>query len=161
VGFALCKIQGRITRPFMLHVPEFPVRKGAVTDEMVREWMASKGQLALSLARVEGPGAPRSAESSSVSAPLPTNAVDKLASAFLRDVAAYAESGIAVRFKRLGISVRKGLQLLSLLVDAEMIQDHEELTHVGRIRRITLTDKGRHCLEKNKPVNEEANSDSP
>ena len=73
---------------------------------------------------------------------------DQLALAFLRDVVVHPECGIAERYKRLGISVRQGQKLKFQLLEATMIEDHEEFTHTGRIRRIQLTEKGRHFTAK-------------
>jgi hypothetical protein len=152
VGSALCKIQGRITHPFMIHIPEFPIRKGAVTDDMVREWMAAKGELFLSPPQVERSVAPHSVESSCVCTPAPSNSVDGLVLAFLSDIASYADSGVALRYKRLGMSVRQGQKAKVRLLESGLIEDQEELTHVGRIRKIRLTEKGQRFLEKNRSV---------
>jgi predicted transcriptional regulator len=72
--------------------------------------------------------------------------MDDLALAFLRDVEAYPECGIAERYKRLGISVRQGQKLKFRLLEADLIEDHEELTHTGRIHKMRLTTKGRHFI---------------
>jgi len=39
VGQAIVKLQDRHVRPFLVEVPRIPVRKGTVTDEMIREKM--------------------------------------------------------------------------------------------------------------------------
>ena len=74
--------------------------------------------------------------------------MDDLVLAFLKDVAAHPESGIAERYKRLGVSVRQGQKVKFRLLEAHMIEDHEELTRTGRIRKIRLTDKGRRLIAK-------------
>ena len=39
VGQAVVKLQGRITRPFVIEVPEFTIEKGRITDDHIREHM--------------------------------------------------------------------------------------------------------------------------
>jgi hypothetical protein len=84
-----------------------------------------------------------------LSAPMQeTQDADALVLAFLNDVAAHPESGIAERYKRLGISVRQGQTLKFRLLEVEMIEDREELTATGRIRKIRLMEKGQRFLAR-------------
>jgi hypothetical protein len=80
--------------------------------------------------------------------------------AFLRDVLAYPESGVAARYKRLEISVRRGQKLKARLTQQFLVEEHEDRTSMGRIRTIRLTEKGRHLLEKHGIQNSEAGMDS-
>ena len=74
---------------------------------------------------------------------------DSLVVEFLRDVHDNPESGIAERYKRLGLSVRQGQKLKARLSQKGMIEEHEERTSTGRIRRIRLTEKGDEVVSKN------------
>ena len=62
---------------------------------------------------------------------------------FITDVKAYPDSGIAERYKRLGISVRHGQKIKVDLVQRGFIQEEEEHTKTGRIRKVRLTAKGK------------------
>ena len=143
VGQAVVKLQGRVQRPFLIRIPQFQIVKGAVTDEMVRAQMG-----------IEENPAPQRITNQEHKLPVPSPAsvppsrsgTDDLMAAFLNDVAAHPESGIAERYKRLSISVRQGQKLKFRLLEAGMIEDREELTRTGRIRRIQLTEKGRHFV---------------
>jgi len=145
VGQAVVKLQGRAQSPFMIRIPEFQIVKGAVTDEMIREHMglpAEVQQAPISAGIYK-------ATSSITTSTIPATSqpgMDDLALAFLRDVEAYPECGIAERYKRLGISVRQGQKLKFRLLEAGMIEDHEELTPTGRIRKIRLMEKGQHFV---------------
>ena len=63
--------------------------------------------------------------------------------AFLADVREHPDSGIAARYKRLGISVRQGQKLKARLLDNHLIEDREIRTKTGRLRVIRLTEKAR------------------
>jgi DNA-binding MarR family transcriptional regulator len=62
----------------------------------------------------------------------------------------HPDSGVAARYKRLGLSVRQGQKLKARLASAGLIGEQEEATKTGRIRRIRLTDKGRRLLARAK-----------
>jgi hypothetical protein len=146
VGQAVVKLQGRVQGPFLIQIPQFNIQKGSVTDEMIQERMLvhSSSDLSRVSRDVNGAETPSPA---GPSAPVKGKRdVDDLVLAFLNDVAAHPESGIAERYKRLGISVRQGQKLKFRLLEAGMIEDHEELTHTGRIRKMRLTTKGQHFV---------------
>jgi len=52
---------------------------------------------------------------------------------FLQDVLEYPDSGIAERYKRLGISVRQGQKLKARLVEKGLIEEAEKKTKTGRL----------------------------
>ena len=68
--------------------------------------------------------------------------------AFLKDVQEYPESGIAARYKRLGLSVRQGQKLIAKLAEQGLIGEHEEITKTGRIKFVCLTPKGKGTLSR-------------
>jgi hypothetical protein len=145
VGQAVVKLQGRAQSPFMIRIPEFQIVKGVVTDEMLREHMGLPAGVQQASMAADSYKATSSITTSTIPA-TPQPGMDNLALAFLRDVEAYPESGIAERYKRLGISVRQGQKLKFRLLEAQMIEDHEELTPTGRIRKIRLMEKGQHFV---------------
>ena len=131
------------------HEPEFEIKKGLVTDEMIRERAQASSH---AVPRPSPPGIPSRPDRSSQPFPsLPEPASegrDSLEVCFLRDIEHYPESGVADRYKRVRISVRQGQRLKAKLASAGLIEEQEELTKTGRIRRIRLTEKGRLLLKK-------------
>ena len=66
--------------------------------------------------------------------------------AFLRDVQDNPDSGIAARYKRLGLSVRQGQKLKAQALQQSLIQETIEITKTGRLTVIQLTGKGKAFL---------------
>jgi hypothetical protein len=139
VGQAVVKLQGRIPRPFLISIPEFSIQKGRVTDEQIRQYMKDKiPQLGTedrvtdnTPAQKEGPIGDDTGGSSS-----------HLEIAFLQDVADHADSGVAARYKRLGLSGRQGQKLKTRLIDQGLVQEQLETTHTGRRMILRLTERG-------------------
>jgi hypothetical protein len=151
IGTAIVRLQGRGAGPFLVQIPEFKIAKGSVTDHDVRDWMAGQARANSGTFRPCGdPTVSHASQPVPISAPS-TSGTDAAVRAFLLDVVAHPDSGIAGRFKRLGISVRQGQKLKFRLLEAGLIEDHEELTRTGRLRKIQLTAKGRGFLSTNSP----------
>ncbi len=164
VGQAVVKLQGRAPRPFQIRIPEFPISKGAVTDVMVRDQMAGlvgrgrnvatypetrKEETGASTIRV----APNTAREGDVSAAKTTLSVEIT---FLADIRDYPESGIAERYKRLGVSVRQGQKLKARMAADASITETLERTRTGSRRVVRLTEKGARVLESYQKSPEEA-----
>ena len=66
--------------------------------------------------------------------------------AFSRDVQDYPDSGIAARYKRLGLSVRQGQKLKAHALQQSLIEGTIETTKTGRQTFIRLTEKGKTSL---------------
>lgn len=66
--------------------------------------------------------------------------------AFLRDVSKYPDSGIAERYKRLGLSVRQGQRLKQELIECGLIREELEFTRTAKRRVIRLTEQGQGVL---------------
>lgn len=143
VGQAVVKLQGRIQRPFLISIPEFRIEKGRVTDEQIQAYMkdrvsqlgtedqASDGTRGEEQEPVEkGDGAP----------------VNNLEMAFMRDVADYPDSGVAARYRRLGLSGRQGQKLKTRLLDQGLIEEQLGTTSAGRLMTVRLTEQGRQLL---------------
>jgi hypothetical protein len=150
VGQAVAKLQGRTPRPFLIKIPEFEIKKGLVTDEMIRE----RTRIASDVP-VRAPADPMAPDCSPPGAQQPSRAPrstitdrETLDVLFVADVQHHPDGGVADRYKRLRISVRQGQRLKARLASARLIEEHEEVTKTGRIRRIRLTDKGRRFLER-------------
>jgi len=145
VGQAVVKLQGRAPRPFQIRVAEFEITKGSVSDNAIR--------LKMGLGAADGPNELRldCRELPNVLAnELPSNdAVQEPPRdrALLLDVDAYPDSGVAARYKRLGVSVRQGQKLKLKLVADGILEEAEEHTRSGRVVVLRLTEKGRRSLE--------------
>jgi len=149
VGQAVVKLQGRVPKPFLIRMPEFEITKGTVTDEMVRVRM--QPHLATRTTCYAQPWTvtnaiekPRPAGAVPPSAP--TQPEDDLALRFLMDVQDHPDSGIAARYKRLGISVRQGQRIKTHLAAEGLIKETAIRTSTGRLLEIRLTDRGRQLL---------------
>ncbi len=156
VGEAVVRLQGRSAKPFMIHVPEFHIKKGFFTDTHVIHHMTRLGLL--SARDIEMPrrrvGGPRPLKLQ-VSAPANSNlTVDE--NAFLVDIAAFPEAGVAERYKRLGISVRLGQKTKGHLAEKGLILEQVETTSGGKLRAIRLTEKGRLSLHSQENTPSEA-----
>ena len=143
VGQAVVKLQGRIPRPFLISIPEFRIEKGRVTDEQIREYMKDKvsqlgtedGVSDVTAGVEEGP------DEDGVGGPANT-----LEIAFLKDVVDNPDTGVAARYKRLGLSGRQGQKLKTKLLEQGLIEEQLGTTHAGRLMTIRLTEQGRQML---------------
>jgi hypothetical protein len=131
VGQAVVKLQGRIARPFQIKVPEFVVEKGKVTDSWIQERMQ---YIAPTTVDNYSP-----ADGIAMDSELIRSADNQLG--FLKDVHEYPDSGIAARYKRLGLSVRQGQKLIAKLLEQGLIEQHQETTKTGRMKVVRLTEK--------------------
>lgn len=150
VGQAVVKLQGRTAKPFLMEIPEFPIKKGVITDNAIR-------------LRMEGHYSPvgdAPIEARVHSEPKPSgttdgrNHRDESFIGFLRDIDDYPESGVAARYKRLEISVRQGQKLKSRITERGFIEEVAERTKYGRTLVIRLTEKGQQFLDRQTDRNE-------
>ena len=141
VGQAVVKLQGRIARPFQVSIPLFKIEKGKITDTFIKKHM----QDVAPVDQQEDFRLPVNAGDSSITSKK-ANLSENLEMAFLRDVNQYTESGIAERYKRLGISVRQGQKLKSKTLNKGLIEESIQTTNNGRISVIKLTEKAKVFL---------------
>ncbi|MCC6487750.1 MAG: ATP-binding protein [Candidatus Hydrogenedentes bacterium] len=145
VGQAVVKLQGRAPRPFLIEIPEFELTKGTVTDNAIRLKMGllslrNEGQEMAHAVEVGDDGTRHVVES-------PQKPVTG-EWALLQDIISYPDSGVAARYKRLGISVRQGQKLKMRAVAEGLLAEVEEHTLTGRLVVLRLTEKGRQSWEK-------------
>jgi hypothetical protein len=74
------------------------------------------------------------------------NLAKNLELSFLRDIKDYPDSGIAARYKRLGLSVRQGQKLKDQALQQSLIEETIEATKTGRLKVLQLTEKGKAML---------------
>ncbi len=73
---------------------------------------------------------------------------DNFVLAFLWDIRQFPGSGIAQRYRRLGISVRHGQKLKTMVLNRGLIEEQIQTTKIGRIKVIKLTEKGESFLSR-------------
>jgi hypothetical protein len=143
VGQAVVKLQGRIPRPFLISIPEFRIEKGRVTDDQIREYMKDK----VSRLGTEDQVPENTAgEEQGLSEDVAGSPLSRMEIAFLKDVVDDPDSGVAARYKRLGLSGRQGQKVKTKLLEEGFIQEELETTHTGRLTTIRLTEKGNELL---------------
>ena len=148
IGDAVVRLQGRSVKPFMIHVPEFSIRKGAFTDVKVIHHMTKLGLLSARRQPMQKPLLDDNDRPVSVE-PMIAGAASGLTEremAFLQDVADFPESGIAERYKRLGLSVRQGQKIKEALLERQLVQEQIQTTRQGKLRSIRLTEQSRLTL---------------
>ncbi|MFC1675937.1 ATP-binding protein [Planctomycetota bacterium] len=144
VGQAVVKLQGRIARPFQISIPLFPIEKGKVSDADIKEHMQN-----IVPALPEQDFRLPSLQSKSVLIP-ESEGKNSLLLTLLKDIQDYPDSGIASRYKRLGISVRQGQKLKAKALQQRLIIECIEASKTGRLRIIQLTEKAAVLLNNGK-----------
>ena len=160
VGEAIVRLQGRSVKPFMIRVPEFSITKGAFTDAKVMRHMTGLGLLSVRRLHVTHTSVHEqvpvlAVEQQVAIAPSSLSTVTPAPShALLADVHGYPDSGIAERYKRLGLSVRQGQKLKEQLIREGLVEEQLQTTHSGKLRVIRLTENGRLAMENHNRENE-------
>ena len=137
IGQAVVKLQGRVARPFQIVVPEFVIEKGKISDTPIKKHMQD---IAPTMPERDFRLQFNSDDNSMTRKK--ASLAENLELAFLRDIQDYPESGIAERYKRLGISVRQGQKIKNKTLKDEFIEENIKTIKTGRIISIRLTEKG-------------------
>ncbi len=143
VGQGVVKLQDRWQHPFLVQFPLVPVRKGVVTDEILKAAQRGKrGTEALSRLRA-AVGEENRRETGSRSGHTP---LDNEELHFVKDVLDHEHDGVDSRYQRLGMSADKGNRLKRTLIRKGVLE--EQLVNVGTTRRTLLrvTPRGRQDL---------------
>lgn len=156
VGQAVVKLQGRAPKPFLIKIPPFPIPKGVVSDDEIARKMVRfvgirpENRVSEVVLRENRPVA-------KIAAPMtiPTARPANHDLLFLQDVLSHPESGIAGRYKRLGISVRQGQKLKARLVAEGFVLEMLETIRTGSMRVIRLTEKGEGRVQETEEMDEE------
>jgi hypothetical protein len=136
VGQAVVKLQGRIAQPFQIELPEFPVEKGLITDNCIKEHMQHIAPVLTDEVLFT--------EEFEVKTKI--EEISEIEIALIKDIHDYPDSGIAARYKRLNLSVRQGQKLRARLINQGLIEEHLDTTNKGRLSIIHLTSKGKAML---------------
>ena len=120
------------------------IEKGKVTDQMIQERMkpVAAPEPPRHDSHVSSLPAPAPQKEPQEPHPVPESRDERLEIHFLRDVQAHPDSGIAARYKRLGISVRQGQKIKAYLAADGLIDEQEIRIPTGRVLRIRLNEKG-------------------
>ncbi|MEI8120468.1 MAG: DUF87 domain-containing protein [bacterium] len=134
LGSAIVKLQRKgLIDPFILKTPLMPVKKGTMSDDMIRDMMQ------VYVRPVEHSGE----ASHSTSQPK----LSESEMALLVDVAIMPDSGVVARYTRCKLSGRQGDKAKRSLIEMGFIEEVEQLTPRGRSKMIRLTEKGTSFLE--------------
>jgi len=137
VGEGIVKIKNRIN-PCYVRFPLVPIKKGFITDEMIKEKM--QGYSAYSK--------PKEAKNEVITViPHQDESLAEEVKQLLVDVFNFPLSGIAKRYQRIGLSVRKGNGCKHYLVSKNFVETKEIQTKTGRITLLQLTEKGKSFLK--------------
>jgi len=151
IGEAVVRLQGRGAGPFMIRVPEFAIHKGSVTDTDVIRHMTRLGLLSVRDQPVQRESPALHAPENSTARNMRPQSLT-IEMALLRDVQRYPDSGIAERYKRLGLSVRQGQKVKNALVDDGLVVEKVQATRTGKLRVLALTEQGRLALSEADPA---------
>src|SRR5262249_46359030 len=137
VGQAIVKLQGRILEPFLVQLTQTPLQKGKATDNDVQDqfatFVAQNRRISPHVAkRTPIPPARHANEEARPS----YVELDQASLRLLRDIVEHATSGVAERYKRLGLRPERGTHLKNNLITSGLVRE-ERITR-GRATSVLL-----------------------
>jgi hypothetical protein len=156
IGDCVVRLQGRSTKPFMIHVPEFIIKKGSFTDTHVIHHMTRLGLLSARRQEVQRPRDHASYQAPGFSEIPAGDGLSETCRAFLDDIATFPEAGVAERYRRLGFSVRQGQNVKESLAKKGLITEEIQTTSRGKLRVVRLSEQGRLFLDSGPETRPEA-----
>jgi len=170
VGQALIKLQGRYPNPFLVKFPHIPIKKGTITDCHIRQIMApyqegfqiyrqetsetdqvqliSQTEKEVRHTNVESEESPKpSQQNAENKRGKSSNILNPMETAFLLDIAQHPLDGVVARYKRLGLSRRKGNTLKERCLEYGLIAITDIVTQNGRVVLLSLSSKGKQALQ--------------
>jgi DNA helicase HerA-like ATPase len=115
LGQAIVKLQDRIQNAFLIRIPEFPIKKGLITDEFLKRKYAQ---------------------------PAVSYALSLKEKSFLQDIKDFPDAKIVERYERLGFGAREGTEIKEFLLSKGLIEQKDLFTSTGRIKQLSLTELG-------------------
>ena len=126
VGQGIVKLQDRWRQPFLVAFPLMPIKKGLMTDDLLREYQAGS----VGIGAVKGTlGQVRQIQ-------LEDHVLNEQALRFLKDVCDNPDDGVKVRYERLELSVGTGNKLKQQLVQHGWLE--AAIIPVGQSRKVIL-----------------------
>ena len=140
VGQGIVKLQDRWTKPVLVNFPLIEIKKGLVTDELL---------LAVLSGSMTGSALKRAFNHEFGQEPrvrVKEIVLGRGSLEFLEDIVQHKDDGVKKRYRRLGISVDKGMRVKDSLIKSGIIEEQE--IQVGRIRTVLVrvTKVGREAL---------------
>jgi len=144
VGSAVVKLQGRWPRAFRIQVPHKAIPKGRITDARLAVLMRDK--VMRTPTPVAGISAPAKAEEAGLGAS--PEELSEGERSLVVDVLQYPLSGVVERYRRLGVSRRKGTTWKESCVGRDLLQPVDIPTRSGRITLLQITQPGKRALRE-------------
>ncbi len=164
LGKAIVKLQGRWLSPFLLHIPLYPIKKGSVSDEKLIQLMKPCS------AYFRLKEAQNDPQSQFQASPLKdkyyndnintndiidtddinkyeNNNIKEIEKNILIDIIKNPGAGVVERYKRLGLSRRKGNKAKHALLKKNLVKEIPIITKKGRVVLLELTKYGRFSLK--------------
>jgi len=143
VGHAVVKLQDRWMSPFQVRFPKVQIAKGVVTDAVLQDRRAAFASRAGN-PEIPGPEPPIREVPPVPLEPKETTPPELAGELrlFLEDVAAHPGAGVTDRYRRLGLSRRKGTVLKKQLVEAGLVRGVDVPLPGGRVTLLELSNDG-------------------
>ncbi len=145
-GMAITKLQGRYFKPFLVKFPLFPIKKGIISDEEIKEKMISYSDESEVVRLDEGTKKPVSSFKGEVKREKKKVVLTDDERSFLIDIGKNPVSGVVSRYIRLGFNRYKGNKIQKELIDKGLIYWKPVSTRKGRLKVLVLTDKGKKAI---------------
>lgn len=147
-GFAIVKAP-EIAKPFLVRIPLVEMKKGLVTDEMLKEKYRGYSALNEVIPPVQNqkedvpsiPSKDKVAEGNE-------EKLTELEVRFLKDILDHSASGVVERYRRLGLTTQKGTNLKQALIQKRIIREHSISTGNGAIKFLEVTQAGCEALRR-------------
>jgi hypothetical protein len=139
LGHCVCR-SDRFTQPVLLSIPNFPLKKGLVTDEDIRSRMEA-------YLEDSKQNSPPLVETGSICSIQNKETLSPLGRIMLENIAMKPLSGVVRRFKELGIKVSPGYRIIEELVSLKLVAP----TTIDGQKLYELTAEGRNALGKTLP----------
>ena len=138
VGWGIVKLQDRWTRPFLVRFPLINVRKGFVTDVVLKNSLENSG----------GVGNVLRDSGNSLDVVGGSGLLDEVGLALLKDVATYCDDGVYVRYERLNLNSAIGHKIKDGLIATGLIE--QQMVDLGKTRKalLRLTKKGGEVFDE-------------
>jgi hypothetical protein len=145
VGWAIVKLQGRWTEPFVVRIPHLQLPKGTVSDALLSQRFATRVTTAHKAGQPSGNGPVSQPEASATTSQVPP--LSRREEALLRDVAEHPLSGVVERYRRLKLNRRKGNAAKEGCLAKGVLRHVPIPTRSGRIVLLEPTDQGHKWLK--------------
>jgi len=147
-GSGIVRVQNRVAKPFLVKFPHFSIKKGIVSDEDIRRKMdgySADSAIILPDENVTDDIRPIREEDKSRESNIRITEEEKM---LLIDILDNPISGVAERFKRLSLSVYKGMKTIDSLISKRYIVSHDIPIFKGRTKYLEITEKGEIVLQE-------------